>query len=209
MALSTIIAVLLIVFGIYKLASDKGKKMQPKNGSHAGTAANPSSSSTEAKAADRAPSAEATPPNELLAFRKGGSMWVDCRDLEGATALGFDKSLTASASGSQIEVIFNGDLIKPFLKETGGSLRCVSLSYTAREVVFTLYFSNAPLPEHSLRYTYNEYLKAEEMPPYTASDFDQRRMQWAALSRLTEVMPEAYMHNGKIYKDVHHYQLYK
>lgn len=152
--------------------------------------------------------AEKLPENELLAFRQGGTMYLDWHSLGEAAAIELPKGRVAEGCALQLREYF-GASMKTFLAEKGSAVRCVALSYTEKEVLFTIDFSDFSRPAQCLRYTYNEYLDAERLPTYTASEEDRQRMRRAALSRLVELMPKAYMHNGKIYQDADHYRLYK
>lgn len=161
---------------------------------------------TGAKTAGHTPNAGEVPPNELLPCRKGGSLWIDPLT-EPTTSHEAGRNLVAVMSGAQLAVFFDGETTRDFLKEYGGSLRCVTLSYTDREVLFTLYLANTPKSEHCLRYTYPEYTQYDDVTYFNKQD--QSWMYRMAYSNLTKSMPGAYMHNGRIYKDVDQYRLYK
>lgn len=149
------------------------------------------------------------PENALSAYRPGGPLYLHWRSLEDVTPIRLHQGRVATESAAQIGALLTGQSVRLLLEQIGGALRCVVLTFTATEVSFTLRFSNAARQEQCLRYTYNEYLDAERMPAYTANAEAQQRMYRATLSRLAEIMPEAYLHNGEIYQDVRQYLLYK
>lgn len=152
--------------------------------------------------------AENLPENELLVYQKGGVMHLDWRSLGEAATIELPKGRVAEESALQLREYFE-EPMKAFLMENGSAVRCVSLTYTEKEVLFTIDFSDLSRPAQCLRYTYNEYLDAEKLPTYIASEEDRQRMHRAALSRLVEIMPEAYMCGWKIYQDAEHYRKYQ
>lgn len=151
----------------------------------------------------------AIPENALSAYRPGGPLYLDWRSFEDVTPIRLHRGRVAAESAAQIGALLTGQSVRHLLEQIGGALRCIVLTFTATEVSFTLRFANAARQEQCLCYTYNEYLDAERMPTYTADTEEQQLMYRATLSRLAEIMPDAYLHNGAIYKDVHQYLLYK
>lgn len=152
--------------------------------------------------------AENLPENELLVYQKGGVMHLDWHSLGEAATIELPKGRVAEESALQLRDYFE-EPMKAFLVENGSAVRCVSLTYTEKEVLFTIDFSDLSRPAQCLRYTYNEYLDAEKLPTYIASEEDRQRMYRAALSRLAEIMPQAYLCGGKIYQDAGNYRKYQ
>ena len=138
--------------------------------------------------------------NELDAYRNGGALWVDSHATPN-TAREATLALIATLSGSMITTFFdrNGDL-GALLRETKATINFVDLLHTNTEVVFTIYFHNAPMPNHSYRYPYNEFVERAADEPIVLKDEELLFVRRMALSHLTEIMPNAYMREGRIYE---------
>lgn len=138
--------------------------------------------------------------NELDDYQKGGSLHL-APYTKPNTAHDATVALIAIMSASMIEELLDreGEL-RDMLKENHASVNFIDLLYTQTEVLFTIYFRNAPMPQHTYRYTYNEFINRSEEETIVLAEAELPFVRRMALSRLVELMPDAYMREGRIYE---------
>lgn len=155
------------------------------------------------------------PENKLLAYRKGGSQWVEYY-AQTSSIESFLRMMVAMKSAEEIRQLLSRDYLE---------IPCVRLAYTQDQVQFTYYYISASQPESHAAKLYREHIgeqairtstsvKHEYVPAHiTFSPEDQAWMYRATLANLIDIPEEylskaMYMHDGVIYKNVEHYRLY-
>lgn len=156
------------------------------------------------------------PENELLAYRKGGSQWVEYYAQPHSTR-DWLRNFAALESANQIREWLKGEYL---------DIPGVRIAFTRDQVQFTGYFVSMSQPEDRTVKFYRELIgeytiqtafsvnHEHYVPPHIT--FEPEDLVWlyrATLSNLIDIHEEYllkayYMHDGVIYKDAEHYRRY-
>lgn len=139
--------------------------------------------------------------NELDDYQKGGSLYLALYTKPN-TAHDAAVALIATFSASMIANSLFGHEgeLWDLLNESHASINYIDLLYTQTEVMFTCYLRNAPIPNYTYRYTYSEFINGHEKETIVLAEAELPIVRRMALSNLVELMPDAYMREGRIYE---------
>lgn len=155
------------------------------------------------------------PPNELLAYRQGGPLWVHYYAKQ-STIHNESRVQVCLQVAELIKKCFDGNCTEVQLNRPGASLQYITLAYMHDKVQLICYF-NEPNSEYSFFKAYSEinqtYSYSSDTYSTVFNEEDRRWMYKATLSNLIDIPEDClhmamYMHNGQIYKDANHYRLY-